>query len=269
MAAEGWPQLSLEDYMAKREKIDYQIMERLRRRVAELVEDPATAESLKPYYRFLCKRPLSSDEYYPTFNRSNVELVDVSATKGVERMTEKGFVANGREYEVDCIIFASGFEVTSDLDRRWGVDRIEGTNGLSIYDHWRDGPRTFHGVMSHGFPNQFYMGYIQGGLNASVTEQNGRQGYHIAHIISEALKRGTPVVEPTEEAQAAYIDHFEANEIDTSAFAAECTPSYFNNEGETKAKWRLFRAYGPGWDAFQKLLSDWRDAGDLAGLDRK
>ncbi len=269
MEAEGWPQLSLEDYMAKREMVDYRVMERLRRRVEALVEDPATAEALKPYYRFLCKRPLSSDEYYPTFNRPNVELVDVSLTKGVERMTEKGFVANGREYEVDCIIFASGFEVTSDLDRRWGIDTIEGRDGLSIYKHWADGPKTFHGVMTHGFPNQFYMGYIQGGLNASVTEQNGKQGYHIAHIISETLKRGAAVVEPTQQAQDDYVSHFESMEIDMTAFTHECTPSYFNNEGEDKAKWRLFRAYGPGWDAFQKLLSDWRAAGDMPGLDLK
>ena len=267
MEAEGWPQLSLEEYVAKREVVDYRVMERLRRRVEALVEDPKTAEALKPYYRFLCKRPLSSDEYYPTFNRPNVELVDVSETKGVERMTEKGFVANGQEYEVDCMIFASGFEVTSDLDRRWGIDTVEGRDGISIYQHWVDGPKTFHGVMTHGFPNQFYMGYIQGGLNASVTEQNGKQGYHIAHIISEALKRGAHVVEPSQQAQDDYVSHFESMEIDISEFQHECTPSYFNNEGEDKPKWRLFRSYGPGWDAFQKLLADWREQGDMPGLE--
>jgi cation diffusion facilitator CzcD-associated flavoprotein CzcO len=266
MEAEGWPQLPMDAYLAKREMIDYRVMERLRRRVEAMIDDPDTAESLKPYYRFLCKRPLSSDEYYPTFNRPNVDLVDVSLTKGVERMTEKGFIANGREYDVDCMIFASGFEVTSDLDRRWGIGTIEGRDGLSIYRHWAEGPKTFHGVMTHGFPNQFYMGYIQGGLNATVTEQNGRQAQHIAYIIGEALKRGTPVVEPTEEAQDGYVNHFESMEIDGSAFSHECTPSYFNNEGEDKAKWRLFRAYGPGWDAFQKLLSDWRAQGDMPGL---
>ena len=115
-------------------------MERLRRRVDQIVKDQETAEALKPYYRFLCKRPLSSDEYYPTFNRPNVELIDVSDTKGVERITERGFVANGKEYEVDCMIFASGFEVTSDLNRRWGIDVVQGREGRSIYDHWADGP---------------------------------------------------------------------------------------------------------------------------------
>jgi cation diffusion facilitator CzcD-associated flavoprotein CzcO len=268
LESEGWPTLTAEEFVARREVIEFRVMERLRRRVDELVEDPAIAETLKPYYRFMCKRPLSSNDYYQTFNRPNVTLVDVSLTKGVEALTETGLIAGGKEIEVDCVIFASGFEVTSDLERRWGIDIIEGRDGLSLYKHWADGPKTFHGVMTAGFPNQFFMGYIQGALNASVTEQNSRQGYHIAHIISTALQRNSTVVEPTQAAQDAYVTHFEDNEIDTSAFQNECTPSYFNNEGEPggKAKWRLFRAYAPGWDGFQALLAAWRAQGDLEGL---
>ena len=266
LEAEGWPELSPEQFAARREVMDYRVMERLRRRVDAIVEDPETAEALKPYYRFMCKRPLSSDDYYPTFNRSNVELIDVSETKGVERMTENGFVANGREYQVDCMIFASGFEVTSDLNRRWGIDVVEGRDGKSIYAHWAEGPKTLHGTMTHGFPNQFYIGYIQGGLNASVTEQFGKQGYHIACIVSEVLKRGAAAVEPSKEAQDEYVRRFEELEIDASEFQRQCPPSYFNNEGEAKPKWALFRGYGPGWGAFEKLLQDWRDKGDLEGL---
>lgn len=266
LEAEGWPALSIEEFMAKRESVDYRVMDRLRRRVESLVEDPATAEALKPYYRFLCKRPLSSDEFYPTFNRSNVELIDVSATRGLQELTETGFIANGKEYPVDCVIFASGFEVTSDLERRWGMDVVEGRDGVSIYDAWRDGPKTLHGTMTHGFPNQFYIGYIQGGLNATVTNQFGGQGEHIAHIIAETLKRGASSVEPSAEAQADYVRHFEEIEIDLSAFNLECPPSYFNNEGEAKPKWALFRGYGHGWAAFNALLETWRSEGDMKGL---
>ena len=266
LEAEGWPQLTPQQFAARREKVDYRVMERLRRRVDQIVTDKETAEALKPYYRFLCKRPLSSDEFYPAFVRPNVDLIDVSKTKGVERITERGFIANGKEYEVDCMIFASGFEVTSDLNRRWGIDVVQGRDGKSIYEHWSDGPKTLHGTMTHGFPNQFYVGYIQGGLNASVTEQFGKQGEHIAYVIREALNRGAAVVEPSREAQDAYVRHFEELEIDLSAFLRECPPSYFNNEGEEKPKWALFRGYGAGWVAFQKLLKDWRDQGDLRGL---
>jgi cyclohexanone monooxygenase len=266
LEAEGWPQLTPEQFGARRERVDYRVMERLRCRVAEIVADPKTAESLKPYYRFLCKRPLSSDDFYPTFNRPNVDLIDVSDSKGIERMTPKGFIANGKEIEVDCMIFASGFEVTSDLNRRWGIDIIEGRGGKSIYDHWADGPKTLHGTMTHGFPNQFYIGYIQGGLNATVTEQFGKQGQHIAYVISDALKRGAASVEPTQEAQDEYVQHFQDMMLDLSEYQRGCPPGYFNNEGEDSPKWALFRVYGPGWDAFQKKLEEWRKQGDMAGM---
>ena len=269
LAAEGWPELTPEQFTARREIVDYQVMERLRQRVDAIVKDPQIAEALKPYYRAGCKRPLSSNSYYDTFNQPNVTLIDVSNTKGVERITAKGFIANGIEHAVDCIIFASGFEVTSDLERRWGIDVVAGRNGESIYAHWRSGPKTLHGTMTHGFPNQFYIGYYQGGLNASVPEQFRKQAQHIAYIIGEARKRGIAAVEPTQQAQDAYIKHFNAVAIDMSAFQRECTPSYYTNEGQEKAPWALLRPYGPGWNAFLKLLQDWREQGDMAGLEQR
>lgn len=267
LEAEGWPELSPEEFMARREVVDYQVMERMRQRVEAIVEDPKTAEALKPWFRFLCKRPLSNNEYYPAFNQPNVELIDVAETQGLERMTEKGFMHNGEEIEVDCFVFASGFEVTSDLERRWGIPVFEGRDGLSIYDHWRNGPLTLHGTSTHGFPNQFYIGYIQGSANATVTLQFGRQGEHIAYIIGEALKRGAEVVSTSKAAQDEYVRRFEELEIDLSAFTRECTPSYFNNEGEEKPKWALFRSWGLGWNDFQAMTKAWRDKGDLEGID--
>ena len=264
--AEGRPPIAPEEYMARREVMDFRIMERLRRRVDAVVQDKDTAEALKPYYRFMCKRPLSNNDYYQTFNQSNVTLLDVSRTQGLEQMTEKGFVVGGREFEIDCMIFASGFEVTSDLRRRWGIDTVEGRNGRSIYDHWADGPSTLHGVMTHNFPNMFYLGYIQGGLNATTTEQFGSQGYHAAYIISQALQRGVAAVEPSQEAQDAYIKRFHEVALDLSTVLNECPPSYFTNEGDKEAKWFLFRGWGLGWNDFQDMLQDWRDRGDMAGL---
>jgi cation diffusion facilitator CzcD-associated flavoprotein CzcO len=266
MAADAWPELTPEEFMARREVVDYQVMERFRRRVDAAVNDPDLAEKLKPYYRFLCKRPLSSDNFYPALQQPNVTLIDTSDTQGLERITEKGFVQNGVEYEVDCIIFASGFEVSSSLERRWGFDSINGAEGVSLYDHWRAGPKTLHGTMTYGFPNMFFIGYIQGGLNGSVTEQFGRQGEHGAWIIAETMRRGAASVETTAEGMDAYCRHFDEVAFDTSAFQAECTPSYFSNEGQKDAPWQLFRSYGPGWDAFLALLSDWRAKGDMQGM---
>lgn len=266
LAKEGQPE-SIEEYMQRREAVDYQVMERLRNRVAELVDDKETAEALKPWYRFLCKRPASNNEFYPTFNRANVELVDVSRSQGLDRLTETGFVANGKEYPVDCIILASGFEVTSRLERKWGIDAIEGRNGRSLYDHWRDSYKTLHGMSTHGFPNLFFSGgFIQSAFNASTTEMTARHAYHVAHIIAQTRARDGNVVEPSEDAQNAWVDHVHETALDQSQYIRECTPSYFNSEGNEKGKHYLGDTYGPGWDAFEALLEDWRAKGDLSGM---
>ena len=231
LAAMGRPELTLEQLIELREQEDYRVMERLRRRIESIVEDKQTAEALKPYYRFMCKRPCSNDDYLPTFNRPNVTLVDVSASKGVERMTEKGIVANGVEYEVDCVIFASGFEI-SPRDQRagWGIEAIEGRNGLSLYDHWAKGYKTFHGMTSHGFPNQFFTGFTQAGMGANTTAMYEQQAEHIAYLISEALERGAKTVEPSQEAEDQWVQTIRDTTI-PSNFLEECTPGYYNNEG--------------------------------------
>ncbi len=261
----GWP-TSMEEFMARRDVMDFQVMERLRKRVDQIVEDKETAEALKPYYRFMCKRPCSSDAYYPTFNRPNVKLIDVSETRGLERMTENGFVHDGAEYEIDCMIFASGYEVTSGLRRRWGIDIIEGREGLSIYDYWDDGFQTLHGMMACEFPNLFFTGYTQGGVNATTTATFLAQGEHIGYIVSEALKRGATVVEPSQAAQDAWISHVRETAVDMSEFARECTPSYFFNEGERKHRFIFGDNYGPGFYAFEQILEQWRGDGQMAGL---
>ena len=261
----GWPQLGVQEYMAMREVEDYKVMERFRRRIDEIVTDRATAERLKPWFRFPCKRPLSSDTYYPTFNRPNVKLVDVSGTKGVERLTAKGFVHAGVEYEIDCLICASGFEVTSDLDKRWAISEIKGRNGLSLYDHWADGYKTLHGVITHGFPNLFFTGYVQGGLYATTTEQFNRQGFHITYIINEALARSVAAVEPSQQAQDAWVTHLRSTAFPIEQMQADCPPSYLNNDGG-KFRYYLGEFYGPGFTAFEKIIREWRDKGDLEGL---
>jgi cation diffusion facilitator CzcD-associated flavoprotein CzcO len=265
LAAAG-KEVTMDAFMAKREEMDFRVMERLRARCDDLVNDPATAEALKPYYHHMCKRPLSSDAFYPSFNRNNVKLIDVSDTLGLQEMTENGFIANGAEYAIDCMIFASGFEVTSDLERRWSIGTFEGRDGLSIYDHWRDGPATLHGITTHGFPNMGFIGYIQGGINSSVTEHFGRQGAHMAWIIGEALRRGIKVVEPSKAAQEAYVKTYNEIKMDVSAMTSRCPPGYFNNEGAANNKWALFPGWGYGWDHFENMLAEWRASGDMDGM---
>ncbi|MCV7343393.1 flavin-containing monooxygenase [Mycolicibacterium rhodesiae] len=261
--------VSIEQIMAFREEEDFKIMERLRRLVAEIVTDPATAETLKPYYRFMCKRPTSSEHYLATFNRPNVTLVDVSASKGVERLTGKGIVADGVEYEVDCVIFASGFEISTEISRRFAIDAIVGRDGVSLFDHWHDAYSTLHGMTSRGFPNQFFMGFIQGGVSANTTAMFEQQAKHIAYIIAEAQRRGATTVEPSQEGQDAWVATVRELSIDNSAFELSCTPGYYNNEGRGGSENNgsfLGDFYSPGFYAFDDLLAEWRAKGDLDGL---
>lgn len=269
-ALEDPASVTVEQIMAFREEEDYKIMERLRRRVEAVVEDPETAEALKPYYRFMCKRPTSSEHYLATFNRPNVTLVDVAECKGVERLTEKGIVANGREYEVDCVIFASGFEISTEISRRYAIDRIVGRDGLSLFEYWRDSYKTLHGMTSRGFPNQFFMGFIQGGVSANTTAMFEQQAKHIAYIIAEAQNRGATTVEPTQEGQDNWVATVRELAIDNSAFELSCTPGYYNNEGRGGNEGNgafLGDFYSPGFYAFDDLIAEWRASGNLEGLE--
>jgi cyclohexanone monooxygenase len=266
-ASNGWAELTPEKFLELKEIQDYRAMQRQRDRIDAVVKDKKTAGALKPYYRFLCKRPCFSDEYLPTFNRPNVTLVDVSGTKGVERITAKGVVAHGVEHEVDCIIFASGFEITTDLDRRLGIAPFAGRDGLSLYDHWAKGFRTLHGITSHGFPNLFWTGFVQGGVTASTNAMFEQQARHITHIIGQALARGACTVEPTEEA----VEQWCTTVIQTAVdywfdFQRGCTPGYYNNEGEELQRSHLGEPYWVGFYAMEDLLQAWRDSGEMKGL---
>ncbi len=248
------------------ELADMMKMNKIRQRVDDTVEDLATAEALKPWYRQFCKRPTFNDAYLPTFNRPNVTLVDVSEAQGVERITKTGVVANGVEYPVDCIIYASGFEITTGLRRRVGFD-ITGRGGLSLYDYYKDGFRTLHGHSSRGFPNWFYIGVGQNGLSVNMTAMFDDQARHIAYIIKETKDRGAIAVEPTAEAEEAWVEVIRSVAILNRDFQNACTPGYYNNEGGERSGGLNGQTYTPGINAFNALLAEWRERGDIQGLE--
>ncbi len=259
--------LDMEEIMLRAEIADFQKMNEIRGRVDDTVTKEDAAEALKPWYRQFCKRPTFNDEYLATFNRPNVHLVDVSGSKGVERITERGVVANGTEYEVDCIIYATGFEITTSAHRRVDFDTI-GRGGESLYDHWGDGFRTLHGLASHGFPNWFTIGINQNGLSPNMTAMFDDQAVHVSYIIKEAQERGLSTVEVTEEAEDAWVQQIVALAgTGATAFLEECTPGYYNREGQGSGGNMQNSPYAPGINAFNALLKQWRDAGDLAGME--
>ena len=248
------------------ELADYRKMNSIRDRAAAMVQDPATAESLKPWYRQFCKRPCFHDEYLETYNRDNVTLVDTDG-QGVERLTANGVVVNGTEYPLDCLIFATGFEVGTSYTRRSGYD-ITGRDGRRLSDHWKDGLRTHQGLQSHGFPNCFFMGFTQTAITVNVPHALNEQAKHIAYILGELKARGKTTVEASAQGEADYVAEVQALARTGARFYAECTPGYYNGEGTSGNKGGFFSdMHGAGPIRFYEQLAQWRSNGTLDGLD--
>ncbi|MFN3514424.1 MAG: flavin-containing monooxygenase [Phenylobacterium sp.] len=252
--------------LAAYEDSDFEKMEEIRARVDSIVTDPEAAEKLKAWYRQLCKRPCFHDAYLQAFNRPNVTLVDTDG-QGVERITEKGFVVAGVEYEVDCIIYASGFEVGTEYKRRAGFDLV-GRGGLKLSEAWAEGMKTKHGVHVHGFPNAYFVQPTQGAnLISNVPHNLTEAGKTIAAIVKHALDNGHKEVEVTREAQDAWVELLLSGPGRTMLGSPDCTPGYYNNEGQDPGPAaRLNVGYPAGATAYFKYLDAWRRSGNFEGL---
>ncbi len=248
------------------EDADFEKMEEIRMRVESIVEDDDTAQALKAWYRQLCKRPCFHDEYLQAFNEPGTTLVDTDG-KGVERITENGVVVAGEHYEVDCIIYASGFEVGTAYHERAGYDMV-GRGGVKLSEYWADGMRTKHGTHVHGFPNAFIVQPTQGAnLISNVPHNLTESGKTIAMIVKHALENGYDEVEVSEEAEEAWIQLLLTG-MGRMIGSQDCTPGYYNNEGQPMGpQARLFVGYPEGAMAFFKYLEGWRSDGRFEGLE--
>jgi cation diffusion facilitator CzcD-associated flavoprotein CzcO len=244
---------------------DYKSMERVRTRIESIVEDGATAEALKPWYKRLCKRIGFHDEYLQTFNRDNVELVDTDG-RGISRFTGDGVVVDDVEYKLDALVFATGFEVATNYTSRTGFD-ITGRGGVHLSDKWAKGPRTFHGLQTHGFPNCFFLGYTQTGIANNYTHTAEERARHVAYILGHWAATGADTVEADLEAEEAWVETMRAGSVHGRAFFEDCTPSYLNAEGELDNPDSLIRAgYAAGPVEFFTMWEEWRSTGRLEGL---
>lgn len=239
------------------EIVDLQKMNEIRARVDQEVDDPRTAELLKPWYRYMCKRPTFSDTYLQAFNRSNVLLVDTADTGGVTAMTDRSIVVGETEYEVDCVVFATGFEVgVSGVVS--GSLPVRGRGGITLLEHWGAGPRTLHGAMSHGFPNLFHLGGVQNANSVNFVHVLQDQAEHIVALISAARDAGASAVEPTLAAEDDWAQVILDTAVDTTRFHQECTPGYYNGEGTRTQSGGASGPYAPGPVAFARVLREWR-----------
>ncbi|MEV3974353.1 NAD(P)/FAD-dependent oxidoreductase [Streptomyces sp. NPDC050698] len=231
-------------------------MNEIRARVEEIVADPETAAKLKPWYRYACKRPTFSDLYLQAFNRNNVTLVDTADTHGIERMTERGVVVGDNEYDLDCLVFATGFSVgVSGIHS--GRLPVHGRSGNRLQDLWvAQGPRTLHGFTSNGFPNLVQLGGLQSAASVNYTHVLDEHAVHAAALIA-AAEAENALIEPSSEAEDAWIAALAQDAPDHEWFHAECTPGYYNGEGRGRPNGPI--AYPHGAFAFHGLLKQWRE----------
>ena len=158
----------------------------------------------------------------------------------MERITEKGIVAGGVEYEVDCIVFATGFEVGTGYTRRAGYD-ILGRNGQLLSEKWENGPRTLHGMQTADFPNCFFMGFTHTAVTVNVPQALNEQAMHISYMISEVRDQGGSVIEATDEGEQMWVDEM----LDKSNLESAFAPSARRVTTTTKVRLAIQTASSP------------------------
>jgi cyclohexanone monooxygenase len=250
--------------LAAYEQSDFEKMSEIRARASAVVRDRATADRLKAWYRQLCKRPCFHDEYLLAFNNPNTHLVDTDGC-GVSSIVPDGVVAAGRCYPLDCIVFASGFEVGTPYERRAGFE-VTGRDGVTLSSRWASGMRTLHGIHVRSFPNLLFVQPTQGAnLISNVPHNITDSARTIASVVEYAVGGGFAAVEPSQAAEDAWVDLLLTGP-GSMIGGPDCTPGYYNNEGHDTGAF-LGRGYPYGPSAYFAYIDKWRTSGTFDGLE--
>jgi len=248
--------LSREERIKRQEAANIDHMMSVHKRIDDVVRDRQTAEALKPWYMFMCKRPCIHNEYLPAFNAPNVHLIDTKGI-GVNAIVPEGPVVDGQVLALDLLIYATGF----DVQKTGTYNRITGIAGLELSEKYKDGISTLFGIHSRGFPNLFIMGGLQASYQFNITDMLQTQGDHIAECIAFARENGHGSIEPTADAEAMWVKKVIDNRGKTS-WSEECTPGYYNFEGESNRRQDgnyngTFRSYVDSMKEAQSQMSDY------------
>jgi cyclohexanone monooxygenase len=242
--------LSPDEMVQKQLETNFRIMEQIRARVDMIVKDPVTAAALKPYYPYGCKRPTFHDEYLPTFNRPNVTLVDTAPT-GVRHIDETGVQHGDAHYDLDVLIYATGFQwmATSTFNM------IRGRGGQTLSEKWRErGTRTFLGLHSHGFPNLFIVTGPQGGGGSfNFTDAIEQHVEYVTWMLSLMRERNIATVDVTEDSEEAYAKHCRDADVATAPLR-DCL-SYYNGHGDAEPGSLAYYG-GNQWHRWRKRAQD-------------
>ncbi len=269
---DGWGQVlkvdtqrepASEEERTELEAIDFEIMEGFRNRIDDVVDDPETAEKLKPWYGKHCKRICFHDGYLPAFNLPNVHLVDTDGY-GVREMSPAGPVVDGREYPLDLLVFASGFEITSGLVSRLGFDPV-GRGGVKLSERWHDGTHSLHGILTAELPNFFVVSFIQAGFGLNFVHFLSESTAHITWLIDHCLTDGIDSIEATVDAEDEWLNTLWQHSGPLARYNQTCTPSYGNSEGARTMLAARGAVFPGSLMHYADHLEQWRDEGSLAG----
>jgi cation diffusion facilitator CzcD-associated flavoprotein CzcO len=272
LVGDGWTKVMWEDTRSRvetpeeaeaNERSDFATMQAIRQRVEDIVEDPETAEKLKPWYGKHCKRVCFHDEYLPAFNRPNVHLVDTDG-RGVEKITPTGVVVDGHEYPLDLLVFASGFEIVTDLDRRLGFDPV-GRGGVTLSQRWHDGAHSLHGITTAELPNLLMIGVVQAGFGTNFLHFLSESAKHVAWLVAECEEQGVGTIEAVPEAEEEWLGLLYGVAQLISGYAAQCTPGQYNGELGRDAKAMRNLVYTGSLLDYAGHLERWREAGGFEG----
>ena len=246
--------ISPEELVQKQLDSNFRIMEQIRARVDAIVEDPVTAAALKPYYPYGCKRPTFHDEYLPTFNLPHVHLVD-TAPRGVSKINAQGVVHGDKEYPLDVLIYATGFQwmATSTFNM------IVGREGRTLRDKWQEeGTKTFLGLHSKGFPNLFLISGPQGGGGSfNFTNAIEEHGDYVVWMLETLRSQGSDVVDVKAEHEDAYAEH--CRDADQLTRPLRDCITYYNGHGEAEPGSLAY--YGGGaWHKYRIRAQETLDA---------
>jgi cyclohexanone monooxygenase len=252
-----------DDRVALAELADMSILKEIHDRIDAIADDPATAAALKPWQGILCKRLCSNDEYLQAFNIKSVTLL--SAPAGLDGMNATGIVVDSAQYDVDCVIFATGFETGSASADRYGYD-IVGKGGLSLREHFANGAKTLHGFFVGSFPNFVELGLSQNAYLVNFTYMLDRKSRHAARIIAHALANDVRSIEPDPMAQADWVETARQSGKARLSYLARCTPGYYSGQGDLTRGF-FNDVYVASEIEFWAMIEEWWKSGDFKGLE--
>lgn len=239
----------------------------VREKIAEIVKDPQTAKLLQPSdHPIGSKRICVDTNYYATFNRPNVTLVDIKSG-GIEEITANGVRAGGKEYEVDALVLATGFDAMTGSVAR--ID-IQGRDGRTLNQKWAEGPRTYLGLMSAGFPNLFIItGPGSPSVLSNMIVSIEQHVDWIADCLSYMRERDLATIEASPEAEDNWVAH--VNEVAYTTLYPQANSWYMG--ANIPGKPRIFMPYIGGVGAYRQICNDVAAKGyegfALAGSERR